>query len=89
MATKYDLEPWLVAAITDLGGEARIPAVCRHVWEHHESELRASGDFFFTWQYDIRWAAQRLRDQKVLVPDGQAPRGIWPPRCGSRVETTS
>jgi hypothetical protein len=36
-----------------------------------------SGDFFFTWQYDIRWAAQTLRDKGALKPDIEAPRGIW------------
>jgi hypothetical protein len=77
MATKYDLETWIVNALRALGGEAPIARICEHVWRAHEEELRASGDLFFTWQYDIRWAAQRLRDQRVLVPDGQAPRGSW------------
>ena len=77
VATKYDLEAWILDALRSLGGEARIPDVCKYVWEHHEHDLRASGDLFYTWQYDIRWAAQRLRDQLVLVPDKQTPRGIW------------
>lgn len=77
MATKYDLEGWIVEALRGLGGGARIARICEAVWTAHENELRTSGDLFFTWQYDIRWAAQRLRDQKILVPDGQAPRGSW------------
>jgi hypothetical protein len=77
MATKYDLEPWIVEALRGLGGEARITRICERVWQAHEAELRRSGDLFFTWQYDIRWAAQRLRDRGVLAPDGQAPRGVW------------
>ena len=77
MATKYDLESWIVDALGALSGEGAIPRICEHVWRKHEDELRRSGDLFYTWQYDIRWAAQRLRDQHVLVPDGQAPRGIW------------
>jgi hypothetical protein len=56
---------------------APIPRICERVWQRREADLRKSGDLFFTWQYDIRWAAQRLRDQSILVPDGQAPRGIW------------
>ena len=47
------------------------------VWRDHEPDLRASGDLFFTWQYDIRWAAQRLRDQRVFVPNAGAPQGFW------------
>jgi hypothetical protein len=77
MATKYDLETWLVEALEALGGTASIPRICEQVWRKHEYDLHASGDLFFTWQYDIRWAAQRLRDQHVLVPNAQAPRGLW------------
>lgn len=77
MATKYELEVWIVQALRALGGEATIPRICEQVWTQHETDLRGSGDLFFTWQYDIRWAAQRLRDQAVLVPDKQAPRGVW------------
>ena len=36
-------------------------------WQTHESELPASGDLFFTWQYDIRWAAQHLQNVGVFV----------------------
>jgi hypothetical protein len=77
MATKYDLEEWILEALRALGGEGAIPRICDEVWRRHEDELRRSGDLFFTWQYDIRWAAQRLRDQRVLVPNAQTPRGIW------------
>jgi hypothetical protein len=40
--------------------------VCGSVWQQHEQDLRASGDLFFTWQYDIRWAAQTLRHRGTL-----------------------
>jgi hypothetical protein len=71
------MESWIVEALQALGGEGSIARICEQVWRSHETDLRRSGDLFYTWQYDIRWAAQRLRDQRVLVPDGQAPRGIW------------
>lgn len=77
MATKYDLEDWTLEALHTLGGEGSIASVCREVWQRHEDDLRGSGDLFYTWQYDIRLAAQRLRDAGRLVPDKQAPRGIW------------
>jgi hypothetical protein len=77
MATKYDLDAWIVEALGDLDGKGTIVQICRHVWERHEDDLRHSGDLFYTWQYDIRWAAQRLRDQLVLVPAAQTPRGVW------------
>jgi hypothetical protein len=35
---------------------------------NHELELRRAYDFFFTWQYDIRWAATMLRHEGTLAP---------------------
>ena len=51
--------------------------VCKYVWEKYRVELEASGDLFYTWQYDIRWAAQALRDSKVMHADELSPRGVW------------
>ena len=68
MATREDLEGWVVEALRTCGGRARIVQICRHIWEHYEDELRASGDLLYTWQYDVRWAGQRLRDRGVLRP---------------------
>lgn len=76
MATKHDLEEWIVAALKSLGGAGNIPAICKHIWDHHESELRASGDLFYTWGYEVRWAGQRLQDRNVLEK-GLVRRGIW------------
>src|SRR5437870_8827553 len=58
---KTDLIEWLADALRAHGGSASIVDVCKHVWKEHEDDLRRSGDLFFTWQYDIRWAAYRLR----------------------------
>jgi len=59
--TRYDLQEWLVNALRAHRGSATIVQVCEHVWANHEQDLRASGDLFYTWQYDIRWAATKLR----------------------------
>ena len=77
MATKYDLETWLTEALKALGGSGRIASICKHVWEAHEAELRDSGELFYTWQYDIRWAAQRLSQQGVMKSKRLSPRGVW------------
>jgi hypothetical protein len=68
---------WVCDALTEHGGEARIVDVARLIWAHHEAELRTSNDLFYTWQYDMRWAAKRLRDEgKVAAPEA-SPRGTW------------
>lgn len=77
MATRQDLTNWVYEALAEHGGEANIVEVARHIWERHETDLRASGDLFYTWQYDMRWAAKRLRDEgKVAAPDA-TPKGTW------------
>jgi hypothetical protein len=77
MATRENLRHWVEQALRALGGEGTIVEVARHMWENHEDELRASGDLFYTWQYDMRWAAQRLRDGGALAPLKGSRRGIW------------
>ena len=77
MATKQDLVDWLVEALKASGGGASIVDICKHVWDAHEGELRQSGDLFYTWQYDIRWAATRLREAGVLLPAESSPKGVW------------
>lgn len=77
MATRQDLNDWVLQALVDLGGKAKIVDVAKHIWTHHEEDLRGSGDLYYTWQYDMRWSAKRLRDQgKVASPD-VLPKGVW------------
>jgi hypothetical protein len=68
MATKDDLCDWVIEALNSRGGRARIVEISKYIWQHYESELRRSGDLFFTWQYDVRWAGQKLRNDGTLVP---------------------
>jgi hypothetical protein len=77
VATKNDLGDWIVEALQAHGGGARLIDVCRFVWENYEDELRASGDLFYSWQYDIRWAATNLRHAGVMKAAEISPPGIW------------
>lgn len=63
---KNILTTWVHEAVLAYGGSASIPEVCKHIWQNHENDLRNMGDTFFTWQYDVRWAAQQLRDDGVF-----------------------
>ena len=60
------LKQWVMNALRDLGGSAQIAPIAKHIWDHHESELRISGDFFYTWQYEMRWAGQKLQQEGLL-----------------------
>ena len=75
MVTKHDLPEWVFDALTRLNGKGTIAQICKDIWVNHEAELRASGDLFYTWQYDMRWASQLLRDQGKLRKYGRS--GTW------------
>ncbi len=77
MSNRADLIDWVIEALRSNGGSATIIYVAKYIWEHHEMELRAAGDRFFTWQYDMRWAATSLRRRGRLVAAGDERRGVW------------
>ncbi len=72
-----DLPDILYCTIKDMGGKADIIGICKYVWNHYQDELKKSRDLFYTWQYDIRWAATELRKTKRMKAAEQSPRGIW------------
>lgn len=65
--SKSELKIWVVEALHNLGGSGTVTDVARTIWNLHQAELEASGDLFYTWQYDIRWAAQALQDDGKLT----------------------
>lgn len=68
MFTREDLKPLIIKALTSFGGKGRVLQVCKYIWDNHEAEIKSSGDLLYKWQYDVRWAAQELRDAGVLKP---------------------
>ena len=77
MATKHDLEDWVYEALKSLGGSGRIIEIAKIIWASHEADLKGSGDLFFTWQYDMRWAANRLRRLGKMRAAEVSPNGVW------------
>lgn len=77
MAMKERLEAWVVEALRSSLGSAKLVTIAKHIWKHHEAELRSSGDLLYTWQYDMRWAANVLRRKGVLRAVSISPRGVW------------
>ena len=67
MADKSDLKDWVVEALRAAGGSSSLIEVAKHIWANHEDELRHSGDLFYKWQYDMRWAATVLRNEGVMT----------------------
>jgi hypothetical protein len=77
MATREDLDGWLIDALKSLGGRGSIVDLCKHVWEQHETELKNSDSLLYTWQYDVRWAANRLRRKKIMRSVEDSPPHYW------------
>jgi hypothetical protein len=77
MYSKVDLELWLLEALKELGGSAHHIRIAERIWAKHASDLRVSGDLLFTWQYDLRWAAQRLRGSGELSAMEGRRDGVW------------
>ncbi|HEY0024795.1 MAG TPA: hypothetical protein VGB24_17915 [Longimicrobium sp.] len=68
MASRDILVDWVLEALRARGGASNVLGVAKYIWDHHEADLRQRGDLFYTWQYDIRWAAQKLRNRGLLKP---------------------
>ena len=77
MASREDLKPWIIEALIAHQGSAHIAPICRYIWDKYESELRRSGDLFYIWQYEMRWAGNKLRSEGVLQPKPKGDRGPW------------
>ena len=71
MITKSDLKNWVLAALQKLGGSGRVVDIAQQIWKDHETDLRQAGDLFYTWQYDMRWAAQELQNEGKLSKAGK------------------
>ena len=74
MSDKSFLKSWVKDALRHHGGSASILDVAKYIWINHEGDLRNSGDLFYTWQYDMRWACTALR-REGAVEDQK--RGLW------------
>lgn len=77
MAEKADLKDWIIEALRSNGGAAHHVQVAKYVWDNYQEELKESGDLLYTWQYDLRWAAQKLRYDGVCKPNEDTRRGVW------------
>lgn len=77
MATKADVRDWVEEELRALGGHSRIVPISRAIWSKHEAEIVASGDLFYTWQYDMRWGAHSLRKGGKMISAQISPRGVW------------
>ncbi len=77
MSLREQMQPWVLEAVNALGGAGEILEVAKHVWATHEQELIDSGDAFFSWQCEMRWAADQLRKSSKLGFHKKGSRSVW------------
>lgn len=75
MAVRDVLQVWLVEALRSLGGSASVLDVSKEVWRRHQPDIENTGDLVYTWQYDLRWAAHKLRKEGRLAANERG--GPW------------
>lgn len=77
MAYRENLQTWVREALIAIGGRGTVVEVAKHLWENHQADFLAAGEGFYTWQYDMRWAAQRLREQGKLGLTKEGSKSVW------------
>ncbi|MDB5680647.1 MAG: uncharacterized protein JWO16_452 [Sphingomonas bacterium] len=77
MGNREKLKLWVREALGQLGSEGLILDVMKQVWAVHQTDITQSGDGFYTWQYDIRWAADELRKEGALGLRKAGAKSIW------------
>ena len=75
--TRSDFPALIMEALESMGGQGTIVQICKYIWERKQQELKAAGDLFYTWQYDMRWAGQKLRLEGKLISAQKTSRGLW------------
>ncbi len=68
---------WVREALGALGGSGTINDVAKHLWDNHEAELRDAGEHFYSWQTDLRWAAQQLRNKRLIGLSKIGSKSLW------------
>jgi hypothetical protein len=68
---------WVEASLRKLGGSAKIVEIAKDIYETHAEELERSGDLFYTWQYDMRWAGLKLSKAGKVYLSNKAGPSRW------------
>lgn len=77
MMNRENLASWIEEALRAMGGSGGITQVSKAVWEARRTEIERSENGLYTWQYDLRWAAQQMRKEGLLKAAAESKRGEW------------
>ena len=72
-----DLPDLLYRNLDELGGEATVVEAAAWFWSRYDKELRNSGHLFYTWEFDLKKAAESLRRDHRMVEAFDCPENVW------------
>jgi len=75
--TRNDMVQLVCEALESLGGEGTIVDTAAVIWKNYKDDLESSGDIFYTWQYDMRWARHKLSKTGKLTTEKRGKESIW------------
>ena len=74
--SKDDLPRLLEDVLKEMNGNGYILDISKKFWIKYKDNITPDNNLFYTWQYDIRWAATELRKNNIMVrPDLE--KGLW------------
>lgn len=73
---RHHLKGWVLEALSAIGQPAKILDVAKEIWRRHGSELEGT-PLFYTWQYDMRWAALQLSKEGKVLLSNVVGNGRW------------
>ena len=74
---RTQMAEWVADALAGLGGTGHYIEVAKKVYAAHEEDFRAAGDYFYKWQYELRWGGHKLVEQGRMVKDYLGRSGVW------------
>ena len=85
MIKRSDLPGLLHIILLDLGGRAEMMTIFKEFYNKYGKLFTEDNPLFYTWNYDIRWAATALRRDGIMAPakttinaqDNIISKGIW------------
>ncbi len=69
------MRDWVIQALRELGGRAMILDINKKVQELCGEEIGNTGDLFYEWQYELRWAGDLLRREGKIRLAKLSPKG--------------
>jgi hypothetical protein len=74
---KKELPNIIHKLLIDSGKPLSIMDISKLIWKQYKLNLIVSGDLFYTWQYDFRWAATELRKRGIMKSCQESKKGFW------------